>query len=389
MMIRNIIKYATEHVPFYKGINPLSSLSDMPIITKKMIQANPNMFKSDEAGIIPYIEVSSSGSTGMPLTVLKTHDQICLELDEFLEECDLHQVDLQSKYAIIRAGATIANYDHWLFVHPSIKTGPSCVIPSSTDVVTQLLWLNKHQPRYLLTHPSNLKELVKVSFDVLKPTSLEFVRTIGEPVTDALRKMVRNAWGIEIIDLYSSRECGRIAYQCPHEPTKYHIQNDNVFVEVLNERNENCLPGEIGRVVVTCLESYLMPLIRYENGDYAEVGQTCPCLNNSKTLRRIIGRERNMITLSDGTKHWPSFPSEEWTTISQTIRQFKLIQHTVDDIEVQLVCDYNLAPIQEIQIGLMLNRRFSSEFEYNFTYLNELQIGKNGKFEDFVSNVNK
>jgi phenylacetate-CoA ligase len=48
--------------------------------------------------------------------------------------------------------------------------------------------------------------------------------------------------------------------QCP-EYEQYHVQAEHLLVEILSERDEVCAPGEIGRVVVTPLRNFAMPLI--------------------------------------------------------------------------------------------------------------------------------
>ena len=76
--------------------------------------------------------------------------------------------------------------------------------------------------------------------------------------------------------MYSSQEVGYIALQCP-ENESYHIQAENVLVEILDDDGLPCEPGEVGRVVVTALHNLATPLLRYDIGDYAEVGSPCSC----------------------------------------------------------------------------------------------------------------
>ena len=96
--------------------------------------------------------------------------------------------------------------------------------------------------------------------------------------------------------MYSSQEVGYIALECPTGES-YHVQAENVLVEVLDDQDRPCSPGDVGRVVVTALHNFATPLLRYDIGDYAEVGAPCPCGRGLPALRRIMGRQRNMALL--------------------------------------------------------------------------------------------
>ena len=76
-------------------------------------------------------------------------------------------------------------------------------------------------------------------------------------------------------------------------------------MEVLDNHGRPCKEGETGRVVLTDLHNFTMPLIRYEIGDYAEVGPPCACGRGLPVLARILGRSRNMLTLPAGDRIWP------------------------------------------------------------------------------------
>jgi phenylacetate-CoA ligase len=99
---------------------------------------------------------------------------------------------------------------------------------------------------------------------------LKQLRTFGEVLSDETRELCQRAWQVGIADLYSSEEAGSIAVQCEHGA--YHLQSENLLVEIIDDHGAACLPGEIGRVLITTLHNFAMPLIRYEIGDYAECG---------------------------------------------------------------------------------------------------------------------
>ena len=82
---------------------------------------------------------------------------------------------------------------------------------------------------------------------------------------------------------------GFIAWQCPMG--KYHINAEHMMVDIVDEADRKVHPGEMGRVVVTTLENHLMPLVRYEVGDYAIAStKACVCGRTLPTIDRVIGR---------------------------------------------------------------------------------------------------
>jgi phenylacetate-CoA ligase len=132
-----------------------------------------------------------------------------------------------------------------------------------------------------------------------RPRRLREARTFAEALPEDLRALCRAAWNVKLCDVYSAEEAGYIALQCPdHE--HYHVQSENLIVEVIDERGEPCRAGEMGRVVVTTLTSFAMPLIRYEIGDYAVAGAPCPCGRGLPVIERVLGGTRNLLRLPDG-----------------------------------------------------------------------------------------
>src|SRR6185437_16003324 len=160
-------------------------------------------------------------------------------------------------------------------------------------------------PHYLLSYPSNSRALARYAQrEKIRLPGLRAVHTYGEPLTPDVREACREAWGVPAIDVYSCEELGFVALQCPrHE--HYHVQSESVLVEILDEDGLPARPGEIGRVVLTSLHNFAMPLIRYAIGDYAEVGAPCPCGRGLPVIERLLGRRRNMVTLPDGRRAWP------------------------------------------------------------------------------------
>src|SRR5262249_13894017 len=159
-----------------------------------------------------------------------------------------------------------------------------------------------------------------------------------------------------------------------------------VLVEVLDEQGAACRPGEVGRVVVTMLHNFSMPLVRYEIGDYAEVGPPCTCGRGLPVLRRIVGRVRNVLLLASGERHWPSFATRGLDAIAP-VSQWQFVQKEYDLIEARLVATGPLTAQQEEALRKHFLSRLPAGFRLSFVYLDEIPRGAGGKFEYFISEV--
>jgi phenylacetate-CoA ligase len=331
--------------------------------------------------------IHTSGSTGSPVSVLRTVLDSLFWKVFTLREHVWHRRDLGAKLSAIRQGLGEEEGDNWGAATDGIfRTGPASTLPVSRDIETQLRWLEAQRPAYLMTHPSNLAALARhcIDHDIHMPYLRE-ARTRGEALAADLRELCREAWGIPVVDMYSSNECGYIALQCP-ETDHYHVMAEGLLVEVIDDEGHACAPGQTGRIVVSTLHNFAMPLIRYEIGDLAEVGAPCACGRGLPVLARILGRERNMFVLANGKRFWPSFGLRGLSR-ELGIRQHQLVQKSFELIEARLVVDAPLDAAQEARLRRHLLSFVPEGFRAEFSYCTEIPRSASGKFEDFVSEV--
>jgi phenylacetate-CoA ligase len=262
-------------------------------------------------------------------------------------------------------------------------TGESVGLAITATIEQQLEWLQREQPAYLLAFSGVVKGIAELCID--KNIELPFLKdisTLGETVDDSLRQLTEQAWNLKLIDMYSAQEVGYMALQCP-DGDGYHVQSEGVFLEVLKDNNEPCAAGESGRIVVTPLHNFAMPLIRYEIGDYAEVGELCSCGRGLPSLKRILGRSRNLLRLPDGSKIWPRLSELRHQGIIQ-IKQFQMIQKSVERIELKIVTDQEVTQEQEIQLQALINTRIAQPFAIEFSYHEKIPRSESDKYEDFI-----
>lgn len=407
--LRSLVAHAWDAAPFHRkrleetGLAPpFDDLADawpmLPPLTRGDIQSaghdiHSQFVPKDHGGIS---DIHTSGSTGRPIRALRTSLALRFWSAFTAREHIWHRRDTMGKLAVIRVSTPGEDeypqggrYRYWGSSRRAFDTGPCVSLNINASAAEQLDWLRRMNPEYLLTHPTNLLRILQLSAaDGFRPPNLRDVQTLSEILRPELRALCQDVWGVPIKDNYSGREVGYIALQCPdHE--HYHVQAEGALVEVIDDKGNACGPGEVGRVLVTPLHNFAMPFLRYEVGDFAEVGEACPCGRGLPVLKRIIGREQNMVSLPDGSKRWTLLSEGGIRKLLKLapIREYQFVQKSLDEIEVRLVVERPLEAGEEDAVRQWSREKFEHPFTFTLAYLDELPRGPTGKLQDFISEI--
>jgi phenylacetate-CoA ligase len=403
--IQLLLQHAVATVPFYRerltavGFDPKQKLTHdifraLPLLTRREVQLAGTALHSTAlpAAYGRVGETRTSGSTGEPLKVRRTQfDQLLWEAN-LLRDHHWHKRDLSGKLALIRAEAKDAQppngvlRSNWGRAAELYKTGVLAVLDAAADVQSQANWILRQDPDYLMLYPSILKSLVAwFSTHAERPARLREVRTLGETLDPSLREACRDVLGLPIVDGYSSEEMGYIALQCPMSEA-LHVMSESVLLEIIDDQGKASAHGEIGQVVATTLHNAAMPLLRYALGDHAIAGAPCPCGRGLSTITRVLGKIRNLVTLPSGKRFRPRFIDEFMRF--PMVRQYQMIQRSLEDVEARLVVDKPLTAEVETRLRTVLQGAIGYPFHISFIYFSgELPRGPRGKFEEFVSRL--
>lgn len=397
--------HALKTVPFYgerlraaglragQALNP-GIWAQIPLLSREDIQDAGGAMLSTKlpAGHGRSAKITTSGSTGKPVTVVKTALGQLFWESLTLRNHIWQGRDLSKKLAVIRSlAAGKAPYPrgsrgrNWGGGAAAFTTGPAAILNVSTSIAKQARWLERQNPDYLLTMPTNLLDLAKTCIEEgIKLPRLRDVGTLGGVLMPQVRAACRTAWDVQVIDMYSAQEVGYIAFQCP-EHEHYHVQSETCLVEILDSGNRPCEPGAMGRIVVTPLHSFAMPLLRYDLGDYAVAGEACSCGRGLPVLRRIVGRTRNLLVLPSGERISPTFINTFYEGLP--VRQFQVIQRTRRDLEFKIVPLRPFTAAEEQRVKDLIAERLGPEFQTVLSYHDEIPRGPGGKFEDFKCEI--
>jgi phenylacetate-CoA ligase len=395
--------HARRTVPWYRDRLPSSARIEregwrcVPILSRADVQRHRDALRSSSppAGHRELRRVSTSGATGTPVSVDTTEAARLMWMAMLLREHAWHRRDLTLRHVAVRmVGDKVdAAWPHgkrqadWGPPENVVyETGPSAMLDILTGVRQQLEWLVAQDPQILLTFPSNALELAaRCRSEGRSFPNLKELRLVSEAIDPDTRRFLSETWSVPVTDVYSAREVGYIALQCPEHP-HYHVQSESVYVEVIDDAGLPCQAGETGRVVVTPLHNFAMPLVRYDIGDYAEVGAACPCGRGLPVLRRIYGRARNMMTLRSGERRWPNLSATFYREIAPVL-QHQIVQHDLETIEARLVVERALSTQEEQALRALILRRLGHPFSLSLTYHPRIERGRSGKFEEFLSKI--
>ena len=314
-------------------------IKNLPIVTRedlRKIKMEPLFYMA-----------KTSGSTGEAVTLQKSYQDYVLYLATNIREIRWRNWDFSKNLAIIKAGSKKEDKVGWGVPYTlESKQGMTYKIGFEPISVLQK-WLEEKNPHYLHCLPSIVKQL-----DLSKITNLIDVKGTGEKGGT----------------MYSSEECGTIAIQCPDNSEVYHVM-ENIIVET----------DEESALIVTALTN---PYIRrYKHGDHIELGE-CNCGRTLQTIKTIHGRVRNMLILPNGDKKWPTFGTRD---INETfgIKRFKVIQTTLNDLEVQIIAK-KLSPQKTGDLIATILVSVGEPLNVKIKYVKSFP---NYKFEEFVSLV--
>ncbi|MGE0388201.1 MAG: phenylacetate--CoA ligase family protein [Gammaproteobacteria bacterium] len=405
-----VLEHAARTVPWYRhrfaaaGVEPGGDWDDvrwrsLPLLTRTDLQDAHAELRSRAvpAGHGRTLRTQTSGSTGEPVQVCVTDIGQLYWRALTLRDHQWHRRDLGAKLCAIRVtdpgvadGPDGLQRAGWGAATDAVyRTGPMALLDLSTDIAVQARWLEREDPVYLLSYPSNLDALADVFAGGGRPLpNLRGIRTVGEQLNGDVRARVESAFGAPIVDSYSTQEVGYVALQCPSGSGLYHVQSEALRVEVLREDGEPCMPGEIGRVVVSTLHNFAMPLIRYDLRDYAEVGAPCSCGRGLPSIARILGRRRNMLVLPDGSRRWPLVGFARYRHVAP-VRQYQIVQRSLSTVLARLVVERPLDADECARLAEVIRDALRHPFRIEFEFVDALARGPGGKFEDFVSEVER
>ncbi len=372
------------------------SWQELPIMEKQDLFDNAYPRSSDmlTTKLENMIVLSTGGSSGVARYTLMSHE----EWGKFgeVQAQTLQMLGVQKSDRVANLFIAGHLWPSFLGVHEIIKDIGAVHLPISANIpIEDIMQLCiEFEPTVMVSLPTLFVFLADMAKkEGIKFSKLKMILYAGEQMSQQAQEHVKKYLGVEKITAlaYSSADAGLMGYKCDSCGFgTYHIPTAFQYIEVVNpQTGEISKNKEMGDIIVTNLERFSMPIVRYRIGDIGyKIDEPCLC-GDPNPLFHLGGRSGDdfklggafisMDVFEQSVAEFDDFISLNYTVTLEDIKEYMIITLSVETssitdakthIETSLR-DMLIDKINEIKVGLKLN--YIREFNIEFVELGSLK----------------
>jgi phenylacetate-CoA ligase len=399
--LRALLKHSYETVPFYRrrfkdaGLRPddireVGQLAKLPVLTKAEIRRNIREIVSTQIPRSQLTPFATGGSTGTPLKFFKDKRTTSWAYAATSRAYEWAELDLGDKYIVLWGSPFDLSVSQELkgFLHQRLMRYQ--IVPSSQmsdqTMVKFVETIRRYKPKALKGYTSVLVIFARyLKQHGIRTLNLHSVISTAETLFPADRKLMEEQFGCQVYDTYGSREIALMAGECK-EHQGLHVSAETVVLEFVKE-NENVAPGELGQILVTDLQNYGMPLIRYSIGDAGKPSDAvCMCGRGLPLIESIDGRVTDFIRSSD--KRYIPGPMFIYMFSDLPVRKYQIIQTELNKLTVKIIKDTGYSNTDDQKIMARIKQIVGQEFTIDIDHVSSIPpSSRSGKFLPVISKV--
>lgn len=406
--VRQLINYAYSNVPYYRkvfknndivpgDVRDEEDLSKIPILTHETIRRNLRDLISIGKSQGSLLRFQTAGTTGHPLISYKDRNEISSGLAALYRGWKWCGYHIGEKRAIVWGVPTTFSWRDAMKGKMERFLTRSVLVPAWSLDERKIKYfiniLNAKKPRFLAGYAS----IIYLFADFINHNRLNLkfdpvgVSTTAEPIVGFQRNAIEEAFGCEVFDQYGCAEVFSIGFEC-EEHLGLHISSERVYVEFLDLKdNSPVSEGEIGRIVVTSLENYGMPIIRYDTEDLGiRSEESCTCGRHLPLINSIVGRKNDMIKLPNGSVLHGLFftytlQDVDWI-MKYGINQFQVVQKKENSILLKIRSKHE--PDQkDLESYKQLVEKYLGNVIFEIEFVDDIPVSPSGKRRYVISEV--
>jgi len=399
-----LLTHCDRRVPYYRQLfahiglkaerlnleNVFTWLSRLPLLDKDTLRRGPEPFLADRAAEFKPKAITTSGTTGTPLTVYWDRGSNVMEICSMQRFWRWAGFRIGQPFLDLRS-RLFTEQDHHLISQGNIRyirNWKANALEFSSDLIDdhtiadyyQLLL--RYRPQLVRGHPQAIQKLALLlrehKLDQWKP---RVVTPTSEALFEFQRVEIEAAWSAPVLDHYGLKEHNAFFAQCLQGG--YHMYPEYGITEIVDDQGLAVQPGEEGWIVATGLHNFAQPLLRYNTRDrgVAATETHCVCGRTLPLIRTVIGRIDDCLYTADGKRysgmHFAFFGRKG-------IQKARLIQDNRHAVQVELVTAPEFTDSEANQLMNALLAKVDHQLTFHFIYRDDLLQENPGKFKFVV-----
>lgn len=390
--LKAVLVSAYKHVPYYRKVmqgteyNPVQvfsgpeDLSILPVTTKEVLKKEgTNAFVMEGSDLSSCFKDTTSGSTGMPITVYRSHNERAVQIAKWIRVLFLNGYSVHQKVMSLTSPARLTEGRSIIQKFGILRRLPVDYLRPPKELADILL---HYRPHVLYGNRSHLDLMaLELKKRGMRAKGLRLLIGGAEVIRNSSRQLYRRYFGVELIETYGTVEMGIMAYETQaHDGL--HLNEDLTYFEFLDKQGKPVQAGELGRVVVTDLTRKLMPFIRYDQGDMAIFEYR----DGLRKIKQIIGRDDDYASLPDGTRR-PFHDFYEVMDKYENIAQFRIVQKTKRLFQILIVADNSYLLSIRDDLLCHFHSKFPRTVSFEIVQVQEIEPDPSGKIRMLISEV--
>lgn len=399
-----LVRHCSMHVPYYRelfrerGLN-CECVEDLDVlrqaqitVSKKTVRDAGDAMLSETSEKRRLFQMATGGSTGVPGFFYKSLDTTCrrqaikYRAEEWIGKpigtpTTLIWGRLPTRKLHVRA----VRFVYWWYQNyqffSAFDIGPE-------QLARYIDRMNRFGPEFIESYVTAVHQMAQFisARRIPPPPTLRGIVVGAEQLVDEQRSAIEASFGCPVYNRYGSTEFTNIASECAHR-RGLHINSDHIVVEVLGEKGQP-VTDELGEIVVTDLDSFDMPLLRYRIGDRGILSsERCPCGLPFPMLKSINGRMSDRLVTRSGREIHDTFLVHALMRIPSVAR-FQVVQKSLNLIHVNLEVEPNTPrdqTVDHVQKALLELAEYDIQIVVNF--VDKIPMTTMGKTRYFISEV--
>lgn len=373
--LSKLLAHAKENVPFYNQLLS-NSLDDFPIVDKSKIKSSLDLFKAQNYLREKVLSMTTSGSTGTPFSVYQDLNKKARNHADTLYFGSIGGYEIGNRLLYMKIWAK-QKMSHPLIYRAQNIIPIDVILLSDAQIKDIIIEIesNKDKPYNILGYVSALEQIIRYcENNNIKQVEgmLQSIITMSEGLSFETKQKLQNLFNCSVVSRYSNLENGIMAQQ-QFNDNRFLVNTASYHVEILSQNSDEVLPdGSLGRIVVTDLYNYAMPMIRYDTGDLGIMER----VGAHTYLKTVEGRKLDMLFDTKGQVVSSYIMYKNMWQYNE-ISQYQLIQTAEKCYTFKINCPTSFT--KENQLIGEFKKYLGADADFKVEYVTEIPLLDSGK----------